>query len=95
MPVHENAVLNGLRLTHRYEKNGRMKEKSVWQDKKDFTLHVPVNAQNDGVYFKGMKKDVPDGNLFKETKNNLKRSWCRPVSPGMVQQSRFSLLQRG
>ena len=41
-----------------------MIEKTVWQDERDFTLDVTVNLQNDWVYGKGKKFDVPDENLF-------------------------------
>ena len=37
-----------------------MIEKTVWQDEKNFTLDVPVDLQNDRVYGKGKKSDVPD-----------------------------------
>ena len=40
-----------------------MIEKTVWQDEKDFTLDVPVNLQNNRVYGKGKKYNVPDENL--------------------------------
>jgi len=44
-----------------------MIERTVWQDEKDFTLEVSVNLQNDRVYGKGKKADVPDANLFSPT----------------------------
>ena len=44
-----------------------MTEKTVWQDEKDFTGDVPVNLQNNRVYGKGKKFDVPDENLFAST----------------------------
>ena len=37
------------------------------QDKKNFTLDVPVNLQNNRVYGKGEKSDVPDENLLAST----------------------------
>ena len=39
----------------------------VWQDGKDFTLEVTVNLQNDHVYAKGKKTDIPDENLLSST----------------------------
>ena len=30
----------------------------VFQNKKDFSLQVPTNRQNNQVYFNGLKKDV-------------------------------------
>ena len=50
-------------LAEKFERNTRMIEKTVWQDEKDFTLDVPVNLQNDRVYGKGKKYNVPDENL--------------------------------
>lgn len=60
-------------LIKKFEKNPRMIEKTVWQDEKDFSLHVPVNTQNDRVYYQGKKSDVPDANLNKETKRMSKK----------------------
>ena len=42
------------------------------KDEKDFTLDVPVTLQNDQVYVKGKKSDVPDENLFAST-NKMSR----------------------
>ena len=47
-------------LVEKFEHHTRMTEKTVWKDEKDFTLDVPVNLQNDRVYRKGKKSDVPD-----------------------------------
>ena len=55
-------------LVEKFEQNERMIEKCVWQDEKDFPLDLPVNAQNDRVYYKGKKTDVPDENLNIGTK---------------------------
>ena len=46
--------------------------KAVSQDGQDFTLDVPVNLQNDQVYGRGKKSDVPDKNLFVST-NKMSR----------------------
>ncbi|XP_066927411.1 uncharacterized protein [Clytia hemisphaerica] len=46
------------RLADRFERNPRLIEKCAFQDEKDFSLEVPLNHQNDRVYFKGGKKDV-------------------------------------
>ena len=59
-------------LAEKFERNTRMIEKTVWQDEKDFTLDVPVNLQNDRVYVKEKKCDVPDENLFAST-NKMSR----------------------
>ena len=44
-----------------------MIEKTVWQDEKDFTLEIPVNLQNNHLYGKGKKSDIPDENLVSST----------------------------
>ena len=62
-----------LALAEKFENNTRMIEKTVWQDEKDFTLDIPVNLQNDGVYGKGIKSDVSDDNLFAST-NKMSRN---------------------
>ena len=54
-------------LAEKFAKNPRMIERAVFQDESDFPLQVPLNSQNDRVYYKGKKKDVPDQNLFHET----------------------------
>ena len=60
-------------LRERFESNARMIEKTVWQDEKDFTLEVPVNLQNDRVYGKGKKSEIPDANLFSSTNKMSKK----------------------
>ena len=70
----KRRVDRALALAHRYERNARMIEKTVWQDEKDFPLHVPVNTQNDRVYHRGKKSEVPDSNLLKETKEAVEES---------------------
>ena len=42
----------------RNESNIRNKEKTVWEDEKDFTLEVLVNLQNDRVYGERKKSDI-------------------------------------
>jgi len=61
------------RLADCFEKNPRLIEKCAFQDEKDFTLEVPLNPQNDRVYFKGDKKDVPEENLFHQTNRQSKK----------------------
>ena len=41
-----------------------MIERAVFQDESDFPLQIPLNNQNNCVYFKGQKNDVPNENLF-------------------------------
>ena len=81
-------------LAEKFERNTRMIEKTVWQDEKDFTLDVPVNLQNDRVYGKGKKSDVPDENLFAST-NKMSRkvmvsaaiSWYGATKPFFVNEN--------
>ena len=54
-------------LAERFDRNPRLVEKFAYQDEKDFTLKVPTNIQNNRVYFKGKKDQVPDENLFHQT----------------------------
>lgn len=79
-PQREEGTLNrrsrrAQNLVQRFEKNKRSVEKLVWQDEKDFPLQVPLNRQNNRVYFKGKKSDVPAKNLFFQTKRQSKKSW--------------------
>ena len=67
-------------LAEKFERSTRMIEKTVWQDEKGFTFDVPGNLQNDRVYGKGKKYDVPDENLFASTlhtelKTKIKDEW--------------------
>ena len=50
-----------------------MIEKTVQQDEKDFTPEVPVNLQNDCVYGKGKKSEIPDENLLSLTNKMSKK----------------------
>ena len=54
-------------FAERFDRNPRLVEKFAYQDEKDFTLEVPTNIQNNRVYFKGKKDQVPDENLFHQT----------------------------
>ena len=60
-------------LVERVGKNPRMVEKLVWQDEKGFPLHLVTNSQNNRVYFKGQKSDVPAKNLFFQSKRQSKK----------------------
>ena len=55
------------------ESNIRMIEKTVWQDGKDCTLDVPVNLQNNRIYGKEKKADIPDKNLLSLTNKMSKK----------------------
>lgn len=69
----KRRVERASQLTERLEKNRRMVEKFVWQDEKDFPLQVPTNAQNNRVYFKGRKSDVPVENLYHKTNRQCEK----------------------
>ena len=60
-------------LVDKFADNPRMIERCVWQDEKDFTVDVPVNNQNDRVYYKGKKSDVPPANLEQSTKRMTRK----------------------
>ena len=45
-----------------------MIEKKVWQYGKGFNIEAPVNLQNNRVYDKRKKSDIPDENLLSSTK---------------------------
>ena len=60
-------------LREELESNIRMIEKTVWQDGKDCTLDVPVNLQNNRVYGKEKKADIPDKNWLSLTNKMSKK----------------------
>ena len=69
-------------------------KKTVWQDEKDFTLDVPVSLQNDQVYGKRKKFDVPDENLFASSNKILRKvmassaiSWFGATKPFFVNEN--------
>ena len=63
----ERRVSRAAGLVEKFKSNSRMIERAVFQDESNFPLQVPLNSQNDRVYFKGQKKDVLDENLFHPT----------------------------
>ena len=67
----KRRVDRALALADPYETNARMIAKTVWQDEKDFPLHVPVNTENDRVYHKGKFRIAIS--LNKETKKQSKK----------------------
>ena len=71
----ERRTTRSRTLADGFEKNLRLIEKCVFQDEKDFTLKVPTNAQNNRVYCKGNKRDVPVKNLFHQTNRQSKESY--------------------
>ena len=60
-------------LVERFKVNSQTIEKLVWQDEKDFPLQLPLDQQNNRVYFKGKKSDFPHKNLFFKTKRQSKK----------------------
>ena len=51
-----------------------LEKKSIFQDESDFLLQIPINkiivsinSQNNGVHFKGQRKDVPNKSPFHQT----------------------------
>ena len=78
-------------LREKFESISRMIEKTVWHDEKDFTLEVPVNLQNDRVYRKGRKSDIPDKGLISSTNKQSRKvmvsaaiSWYGVTKPFLV-----------
>ena len=51
-------------LFETFGKNPCMIEPAVFQDESDFPLQIPNNPQNNRVYSKDEKKDIPHENLF-------------------------------
>ena len=81
-------------LVEKFERNTRMIEKTVWQDEKDFTLGAPLYLQNDRVYGKEKKPDIPDENLFASTSKMSKKvmvsaaiSWYGATKPFFVNEN--------
>ena len=87
----ERRTIRAGKLADRFERNPRLIEKCVFQDEKHFTLEVPLNPQNDRVYYKGEKKDVPQENLCHQTNRQPKKvmvsaclSWNGATKPFFV-----------
>ena len=60
-------------LAGHFDRNPRLVEKFAYQDEKDLTLEVPTNIQNNRIYFKGKKDQIPDENLFhQKSKQSIK-----------------------
>ena len=75
----------------RFDRNPRLVENFAYQDERDFMLEVSINIQNNRVYFKGKKDQVPDENLFHQTnKHSIKvmvsgcLTWNRATKPFFV-----------
>lgn len=54
-------------LLDKFQSNPRIIECAVFQDESDFPLQVPTNVQNNRVYYKGQKQDVPDENVYHQS----------------------------
>ena len=72
---HNRRYTSAIALAESFECNTHMTVKTVWRDEKDFTLDVPVNLQNDRVYGKGKKPDVPGENLLDVHELDVKKSY--------------------
>ena len=75
----DRRTIRSRNLSERFNRNPRLVEKFAYQDEKDFTLEVPTNTQNNRVYFKRKKDQVPDENLFHQTNKqsiNMMASAC-------------------
>ena len=68
-------------MVEHFDCNPRLVEKFTFQNEKDVTLEVPTNVQNNRVYFKGKKYQVPDANLLYQTN---KQSIKVMVSPSLT-----------
>ena len=71
--------------------NPRKIERFVFQDEKDFPLEVSINKQNNRVYYKGRKSDVPLERLCHQSKRLTKKvmvsaglSWFGATKPFFV-----------
>ena len=60
-------------LAEKFGTTKRKIERAVFQDESNFPLQTPINRQNNRVYFKGKKKDVPVQNLFHEGNRQTKK----------------------
>ena len=73
--------MNSTCLKRRTERAGKLLQlfsihslpRLLFQDKKDFSLQVPTNRQNNQVYFSGPKKDVQPEHLYSEGNKFLKK----------------------
>ena len=59
-------------LAEKFSKK-RSIERCVWQDKKDFTVDVPFNAQNNRVYGMDKKDKIPGNRLFHHANKQFKK----------------------
>ena len=69
-------------------------ERCVWQNKKDFMVDVPFNAQNNRVYGMDKKDKVPGNPLFHHAKKESKKvivspcvTWKAPTKPFFVNEN--------
>ena len=63
----DRRIIRSGNLAERFDCSPRLVEKFVHQGEKDFTLEVSTNIQNNRVYFKEKKYQVPDENFFHHT----------------------------
>ena len=60
-------------LSKKFGKNPRMIERAVFKDESDFPLQIQMNKQNNRVYSKGKKSDIPVENLCHEGNRQSKK----------------------
>ena len=87
----DQRIIRSVTLAEHFDRNPKLVEKCAYQDEKDLTLEVPTNIQNNRVYFKGKKDQVPDENLFlQKNKQPIKvmvsacLTWNRATKPFFV-----------
>ena len=71
-------------LALKFGKNPSMIERAVFQDESNFSLQIPTNRQNNRVYFRGKKCDVPRENLYHNSKSNTKKHGVSRVDVARV-----------
>ncbi len=69
----ERRVNRAAGLSQKFGKNSRMIERAVFQDESSFPLQIPTNKQNNRVYYRGKKSDVPVENLCHESNSQSKK----------------------
>ena len=69
----ERRVNRASGLAQKFGKNPRMVERAVFQDESDFPLQIPINKQNNRIYFRGKKSDVPEENLCHQGNRQTKK----------------------
>ena len=69
----ERRTVRAANLAEKFGGNPRMIERAVFQDESEFPLEIPINHQNNRVYYKGKKKDIPEKNLCHQGNRQTKK----------------------